>query len=1158
MAFVPKQGERGAMKSNARLSLNTGISLGLFVAVFLLYFLTLCPTIHPGPSANAVCDVKGIGLTPPTAHPIWLILGRLLGSFSSNTAYVLNLMSAVFGALTIALLYALLSQFSHTRTAEEEARYQTHPYLRQAAALSGALLVAFSRPFWEGSILAGFDTLNTFFLVLIVFLVARYAKTSKARYAIAFGLLYGLAITNYPTLFVLAPIFIVFFLVRCRALLDDPVALVLVFICFGIGLLPALYEPREYVLQGKDYVVHAKTIGLAFSAFVDTYFRSMKQLFLWPKDASHWIFWLFLPTFVPVLFFMVKRGEYERGSPRATTLTYLVRYVFVFLFTVGGMGYLWGYRIGPVGMAGFDHLRYPRYLGSYVVVAAWLSYIVGYWLIVATGKFKVTGTEPEPKFKYRRLGYVIGVIVALALPVAGFVMNYSDGVRRSAKYTEHFAKGLLRSARENSIIIVPAEPFYESVGASLRYFQAQEERSPLGRGRTIIDLTAAYFDFYIQKRVEMAPYLAETVFGREVEEARNYFLPERPFGEVYDGILKCEMLRALEKKERPRPIYGLANNFFLSSYLAGNDVMNKEYRPEPSGLLNVYRSRLEYRDRPGVIKENERLWEELSTDPAIREGAAPGLRPTEVELYVLGQYSKAANDFGLYCQLAGQRDLAEKYYNRALTLLPDNISVLRNMASIMIQKGDKERAERLDKKYESLIEQTQEEQTDFLGAYGLALDLDRLVNAESSLAAESGGKAEARRLGILRLASEMMPQNARVREKIGDVLLSSGAAFSVEEARGEYFAALERTDPADKQEAGRIMRKLGRVYARLGNNSQAEDFFKKALDPDDPSTQLELIKFYADTNQNQAEIKRIATGILEKAPADQEQQKRLAAAKEEAAILMANLLLRSDGNEKAKEFLDEYLTGQPQQADLLLALAGQLMSERNLDPFTTWLVEKYRDLRKELPLPWLSRLAELYLRQGRYDVLTEMKPPLTAGPNADLAKYHYSRGLAYEALGKTQDALKTYEQARTLLTPESANLGAILANNSAWLYFKRGESERALNVVQEAAAADPTNSLIWDTYGWVTYRTRGDFRKAFDLIEASHLANPNVGIIAYHYGKLLVEKGLSDGDEKMKESGISVLTRAVELGIEGKEELQDAKEILGGRRSGARKGESST
>ncbi len=1142
------------MNAKRKVSLDVKIALAVFAVVFLVYLFTLCPTIYLGPSADAVCDVRGVGLTPPITHPAWLILGRLFSMFSSNTAFLVNLTSALFGALTIALLYGIASQFIHNRTAEEEARYQVQPYLRQATALSGALLVAFSYPFWEGSVLAGADTLNTFFLVLLVFLAGRYAKTTKARYILSFGLVYGFALPNYPTLLLLAPVFGIFFLVRGRALLDDPVAVVVTLLLFLIGLLPALYLPRTYMLQGKPYVVAATTFGQATSAFVGAYFRSMKELFAAKYVPVDWLAWLFLPTFLPIVFFLMKRGEYEHGSEVATRATYLVRYAFVILFTVGGLGHLWGILFGPKGMADVDYMMDSRYLGSYVAIGAWLSYVLGYWLIVLTGKFKPAGTEPKPKFEYRKISYAIAVIAVLALPMAGMVMNYGKSSKRGAYYVEDFAQGLLQSCPEDAIIIVPGDPPYGSIGAPLRYVNSGLE-TPYSKGqKIIIDLNAAYLDFYRVKRIDTARYLAETILGRKVDEPRHLFLPEDPFAEAYDDILRCERGRAAFVKGPPRPIHGMANNFLL--YLrAENDIMNKEYRAEPAGLLYVYKSRKEYRDAPKIIEDNEAAWARLK----IRI-KAKGIALCQAEEYIAGECSKSANDLGVFCQLAGQAERAEHYYRRALEWSPDNSSALWNLGSVLAANGKNAEADKLLKKSRSLLRKQREEEPDVLRKFGLVTDFAQLLESERQLAEKEGAAAEARRLGILRLAADIRPDNPGVREKTGDIVFSSAlldeatrrALADIEdtdeerqpsleskfqEARTEYLAALERTDPKEEPQSRRIMRKLGRVYAKLGENEKAERFLKKALAENDPSGALELIRFYLEDAQNPSAAEELARRIIGMAPADDRDKIRLAAAKSAAANVMVKGLLRKGEADKAKEFLTQYLKDEAQEVDKLLGLAAELGGDPKFDSFTIWLFNEYVSRGKEIPPARLPELADAYFRQKQYEQVVAIKEPVRTGQDMNQAILRQSKAQAYEALGKDAEAEGAFEQARKFLPKDSGVFGIILLNNLAWRYFKNGKLPEAQSLAEEVLRREPSNAVVWDTYGWILYKRGTDFKKAFELIERSFLASPDIGIIAYHYGKLLMEKG-------QKERGRAVIEMAVASGIDGQEELEDAQNIL--------------
>jgi tetratricopeptide (TPR) repeat protein len=1136
------------MEAKEDLSLDLKIAGALFLAVFVVYLVTLCPGIHVGPSAEAVCDVEGVGLTPPIFHPAWLALGRLFAVFSSNTAYMLNFMSALFGALTIATMYLVVSQFIHGRTAEEEARYQTQPLLRQVAGISASLVVAFSHPFWEGSVLAGSDTLNTFLLALIVFLVWRYAKTSKARYVMLVGLVYGIALANYPTLLLLAPIFIVFFLVRGRGLLDDPVAFVATFLLFLVGLLPIIFfTARSYLLHAEPHVVHSITVGQAVSAFVDTYFRSMKEaLFESVTWLYDWVFWLFLPTFVPILFFMMKRGEYDRGSDTATRLTYLVRGAFVAVFTLAAFGYLWGFYVGPVGMAQLDFLAYPRYLGSYMVVGAWLAYILGYWMILLCGKFKLSGTEPAPKPSYRRAAYAGCVAVALALPVVGAVMSYPKSTKSGARYIEEFAKGILESCPRESLIVVPVDPLFGSIGAPLRYIQAKSADEAFEQRKTIIDVNAAYFDFNKVKRINTAQYFAEKILGREVKNPRHMFLPERPFDEVYDRIVWWERVRAAGEKERPRAICGLTNNFCVASHRAGNGLMNLDYMAEPSGLVYIYQDAEVYRDPSEAIQKNLELWTKRLPE---KKPAMPAGHGFAAE-YVATEYSKSANDAGVYCQVHGRNDLAETFYRRALEWYPENPSALWNLATVLSRKGQKEEAEKLLRESESLLAEHHQQAGDYVRLFGLAVDAARYMALQEQLqkllAEGRTLNVYPRRVASLRIASWMAPADLRIRELIGDafflsreiddVLATYNRGSALHRALREYRAAVERTPPGDAEINRRLTRKQARVYAKLGDDERAEDLFRKAFDHTDPAGVVELMEFLFTTKQKTEEVVQLGTSVVEISPGDDAQKRSMSPLKWRATSIMVRALLRENQPEEARITLEKYLQEYPDQTDRYLVLARELFEGGETGTFIVLLYDEYAKRGKEIPISSLAQLAEVYFRLGRYEDIVSMKQPSLVVLSEDLANVFHWKAVSLEALERFGEAEKAYEQARMAIPESSPNIDKVL-NNLAWRYFKNGKPEQARQVGEQALKAAPGNPLVWDTYGWILYKTGGDRQKALNLLERAYLSSPHVGTIAYHYGKVLLETG-------MEERGFRLLERAVAIGLESPDELDDAQKAL--------------
>ncbi|MCB0108939.1 MAG: DUF2723 domain-containing protein [Caldilineaceae bacterium] len=142
------------------------IALLLFAGVFGLYVRTLAPGLLFGDSGEFQVAAWTLGLAHATGYPLYLLLGslwqHLLALFGLSPAYALNLLSALFGALTVSLLYlTLLAWLQSTRG------------IRRLVALVAALFLALNPTFWSQSLIAEVYTLHAFFLLLILHLAYR-------------------------------------------------------------------------------------------------------------------------------------------------------------------------------------------------------------------------------------------------------------------------------------------------------------------------------------------------------------------------------------------------------------------------------------------------------------------------------------------------------------------------------------------------------------------------------------------------------------------------------------------------------------------------------------------------------------------------------------------------------------------------------------------------------------------------------------------------------------------------------------------------------------------------------------------------------------------------------------------------------------------------
>ena len=98
---------------------------GVFGAALWLYLTTLAPSVVTlfDDSLEFQLVTYQLGIAHPTGYPLYTLLGKLFTFLPmGNVAYRVNLMSAVFGALTVALVYLLILQVAGQGRAGSEER----------------------------------------------------------------------------------------------------------------------------------------------------------------------------------------------------------------------------------------------------------------------------------------------------------------------------------------------------------------------------------------------------------------------------------------------------------------------------------------------------------------------------------------------------------------------------------------------------------------------------------------------------------------------------------------------------------------------------------------------------------------------------------------------------------------------------------------------------------------------------------------------------------------------------------------------------------------------------------------------------------------------------------------------------------------------------
>lgn len=205
------------------------LAAGAALASFIVYLMTLAPTVSGEDGGELVAAAYSLGIPHPTGYPLWTMLAHAFIKLIpfGEVAWRVNLMSAFWASGTVALVVLTLRALQVGRL---------------AAGLAG-LILAFSREFWEQSVIAEVYTLNAFFVVLCIYLLLDWTRTRSKLTLYLFALIYSLSLSNHSTMYLLGPVFLVYIFAVDKPLLKQPKVLATCLGLFALGLLVHLYLP---------------------------------------------------------------------------------------------------------------------------------------------------------------------------------------------------------------------------------------------------------------------------------------------------------------------------------------------------------------------------------------------------------------------------------------------------------------------------------------------------------------------------------------------------------------------------------------------------------------------------------------------------------------------------------------------------------------------------------------------------------------------------------------------------------------------------------------------------------------------------------------------------------------------------------------------------
>jgi Protein of unknown function (DUF2723) len=195
------------------------LAAGAGVIAFIVYMMTLNPTVTFMDSGELAGALYTFGIPHPTGYPLFLILGYVFSHMpiGDSPVYRLNVMSAIFSSIAVVIFfYAVSGSLKLKESAKKmKSKDKKHAGTRSLDENSlvllsffSALILAFSRTFWSNALSVEVYPLHEVFVSLILLLSVKIytdINNQNGKLWMWLFLVLGLSFANHMTTVLLIP-----------------------------------------------------------------------------------------------------------------------------------------------------------------------------------------------------------------------------------------------------------------------------------------------------------------------------------------------------------------------------------------------------------------------------------------------------------------------------------------------------------------------------------------------------------------------------------------------------------------------------------------------------------------------------------------------------------------------------------------------------------------------------------------------------------------------------------------------------------------------------------------------------------------------------------------------------------------------------------------
>ena len=546
----------------------------LLLVDFIVYFLTLAPTVQFIDSGELAVVCKTLGIAHPTGYPLYTLLGRLFSLLPlKDIIFRVSFMSLLFICVTNIVLFFILLAIGQNLSKRKGELSTTVVW----SAFLATLIFSFTPTLWSCATSNEVYSLNVLFYTLIILLVLLWTNSRKAsggeRIFFLLIFVYALSFGNHMSTILLLPAIFFILISTYRKALFTFKRTILISSLLFLGLSIYLFLPIRSL---QDPIMDWGNPE-SWSTFKRHVTGWQYQVWMFAQSAQELS--SNLQNFIKLFFHQYPLYLLPVSFLGVWRLFAHDRKIFAFLLILFLTNVVYGVNYG---IPDID----PYFLGTFVVNAIFIGVGLNFlFQIIRNSRIK------------KRLSYVI-IIFFILLSLILLKKNYFEADRSRNYLAYDFASNIMSSVKKDGILLTNVWDHY----SPWLYLRFVEWRRPdVGYLDTELCRRSWYFDYIKQSYGDLHQTSQEEIsrFLREVEPFEN----RQPFDPRIIERAYMDMLNSfLLKNFKDKPFY---------DDMAGEARFGEMYLKIPEGMVFSFKDSLKYYpyDSPdfklgGVLEES--------------------------------------------------------------------------------------------------------------------------------------------------------------------------------------------------------------------------------------------------------------------------------------------------------------------------------------------------------------------------------------------------------------------------------------------------------------------------------------------------------------------------------------------------------------------------